>query len=177
MVCGNEVVVRGEAPSIPATQQGPGSAAGTPKGRFILGIPPALLARMLLFQHHHLQLPPGVNACRLVEASKVWVRGVGAMPGALAGCHPQASLAPMPGTCSGRGEVLLPRLCGRSGSRDGTAESKTMNNSGRLHTSAITLGPGVQHPQTATGSCLAFLLLHPLPKAGRSGSARTCWDI
>lgn len=68
-------------------------------------------------------------------------------------------------------------LCGRSGSRDGAAESKTMNNSGRIHTWAITLGPGVQHPQTATGSCLAFLLLHPLPKAGRSGSARTCWDI
>lgn len=42
-----------------------------------------------------------------VEVPRVWVGSAGALPRALSGHHPQASLAPIPGTHSGRAEMLL----------------------------------------------------------------------
>lgn len=62
---------------------------------------------MLLFRYFPLQLQPGAAALWLVEVSKVCVGSTGALPSALAGHHPQASLAPIPGTCNRRGEMLL----------------------------------------------------------------------
>lgn len=80
---------------VPALQQLP------QREQFILGIPPALPTRTLLFQRHHLQSQPGANAHWLIEVSKVWVGIVGALPGARAGCYPRVSLAPVPGTATG----------------------------------------------------------------------------
>ena len=96
--------------------------------------PPALLTRMLLFQRHHLLSQPGANACGLVEVSKVWVGSVGAMPGALAGCHPQASLAPIPGTCNGRGKLLLPGCVTTQKALTAASKAKPGTTEGRLNT-------------------------------------------
>lgn len=102
------VAVHRAAPLLPAALQGPSSAAGTPKGWFVVvyfGHHPALLVRCCC-SCCPLQLQPGAAALWPAEVSKVGV-GSSALPSALAGHHPRAPLAPIPGTCSGRGGVLL----------------------------------------------------------------------
>lgn len=100
------VGVHRAAPSLPGHGRVP-ALQQAPQRDGLFWASPSSACQVLLFQCHPLQLQPGAAALWLVEMSRVWLGSAGALPSALAGHHPQASLAPIPGTRSVRGEMLL----------------------------------------------------------------------